>query len=89
MNLDLNDVDGELLVVSQFTLLANTKKGNRPSYIEAGSPDFAMAMYDKAVLKFRFALQERLKTGKFGANMKVALVNDGPVTLWIDSKNRT
>ena len=89
MNLDLNDVDGELLLVSQFTLLANTKKGNRPSYIEAGSPDFAMAMYDKAVLKFRFALQERLKTGKFGADMKVNLVNDGPVTLWIDSKNRT
>jgi len=87
MNLSLKDIDGEVLIVSQFTLYASTKKGNRPSYIRSSKPDVAIPMYDAFVQRFRdagFAPEE----GIFGADMKVHLVNDGPVTISIDSKNR-
>lgn len=88
MNLSLLDVSGELLVVSQFTLMARTKKGNRPSYVDAAAPDFAIPMYEKFVSMAQIELQRPVKTGVFGADMKVALVNDGPVTIVMDTKNR-
>ncbi len=88
MNLSLLDVSGELLVVSQFTLMARTKKGNRPSYVDAAAPDFAISMYEKFVSMAQIELQRPVKTGVFGADMKVALVNDGPVTIVMDTKNR-
>ena len=87
MNLSLLDVDGDLLVVSQFTLHASTKKGNRPSFINAAKPELANRMYDDFVSEGRKVIS-RVETGRFGADMKVALINDGPVTIWIDSKNR-
>ena len=88
MNLSVKDSDGEIIVVSQFTLHALTKKGNRPSYIKAAKPDIAIPMYEKFIQLLELELGKRILTGQFGADMKVALVNDGPVTIIIDSKNR-
>lgn len=88
MNLSVKDVNGEIIVVSQFTLHASTKKGNRPSYIKAAKPDFAIPMYEKFVSQLENELGKKIQTGQFGADMKVALVNDGPVTIIIDSKNK-
>lgn len=87
MNLALKDVGGEILVVSQFTLFANTKKGNRPSFIEAGAPDFSKKMYLEFIRRCR-ELGFKTEEGEFGADMKVSLVNDGPVTIMIDSAQR-
>jgi D-aminoacyl-tRNA deacylase len=88
MNLSVQDVAGDIMVVSQFTLHANIKKGNRPSYIRASKPDFAVPMYEKFVAKTELALGKRVATGKFGAMMEVQLINDGPVTIIIDSKQK-
>ncbi|NDV45910.1 D-tyrosyl-tRNA(Tyr) deacylase [Paludibacter sp. 221] len=88
MNRSILDVEGDVLVVSQFTLHASTKKGNRPSYIKASKPDFAIPMYDKFCDELSLKLNKRVQTGVFGADMQVSLVNDGPVTIWIDSKNK-
>lgn len=88
MNKSLMAVDGEALVVSQFTLHASTKKGNRPSYIRASKPDFAIPMYEQFVTSLSQTLQRPVGTGEFGADMKVELLNDGPVTIIIDSKNK-
>ena len=89
MNLPITDVaDSSILVVSQFTLMASTKKGNRPSYIHASRPEFAVPMYDKFVLKMQELFGKEIQTGEFGADMQVALVNDGPVTIIMDSHQR-
>lgn len=88
MNLALADVGGDLLVVSQFTLHAMTKKGNRPSYIMAAKPDIARPLYEKFVAKLGGITGKEIQTGEFGADMKVSLLNDGPVTIIIDSKNK-
>lgn len=88
MNKSLIDIDGDALVVSQFTLLANTKKGNRPSYIRAAGPETAVPLYKKFVAQLENDLNREIKTGIFGADMKVSLLNDGPVTIIIDSKNK-
>lgn len=88
MNLSVCDVAGELLVVSQFTLMASTRKGNRPSYIDAAGHDKAIPMYERFCELMTAALGRPVATGEFGADMKVALVNDGPVTICIDSRNR-
>ena len=88
MNLSVKDSQGGIIVVSQFTLHANTKKGNRPSYIKASKPEIAIPLYENFVQQIEFELGKKIQTGKFGADMKVALVNDGPVTIIIDSKNK-
>lgn len=88
MNLDVQQTEGEIMVVSQFTLFASTKKGNRPSYIRSAPEAISWPMYEKFVASVEAASGKRVATGLFGADMKVALINDGPVTIWIDSKNR-
>jgi len=88
MNCSLADINGEMLVISQFTLHASTKKGNRPSFIQAARPEQAIPLYESFIAKCNEAGVSSVKTGIFGADMKVALVNDGPVTITIDSKNR-
>jgi D-tyrosyl-tRNA(Tyr) deacylase len=88
MNLTIQDVNGQLLVVSQFTLHASTKKGNRPSYIRAARPEHAIPLYEYFIKTLQEISNTNIETGEFGADMKVSLVNDGPVTLLIDSKNR-
>jgi D-tyrosyl-tRNA(Tyr) deacylase len=88
MNFSLNDVQGEILVVSQFTLHANTKKGNRPSFIQAARPEHAVPLYESMIRNLKNLTQNKVVTGEFGADMQVALVNDGPVTIWMDSKRR-
>lgn len=88
MNKSVIDIDGEVLVVSQFTLQAMTKKGNRPSYIKASKADFAIPMYEYFCNKVCEQIKKEIGTGEFGADMKVELLNDGPVTIWIDSQNR-
>jgi D-aminoacyl-tRNA deacylase len=88
MNLSLKDIDGEMIVVSQFTLHALTKKGNRPSYIKASKPEIATPLYESFVQQMEIELGKKVQTGQFGADMKVGLVNDGPVTIIIDTKNK-
>ncbi len=88
MNKSLLDIDGEVIVVSQFTLHANTQKGHRPSYIKAAKPDVAIPLYEAFVSQLEKDLGKKVQTGEFGADMKVELLNDGPVTIIIDSKNR-
>ena len=88
MNLSVQDVQGDLLVISQFTLFASTKKGNRPSYTNAAPPTIAIPLYEKFVVLLEQALGKPVQTGEFGADMKVSLLNDGPVTIVIDSKNK-
>lgn len=88
MNLDLQAVNGDILLISQFTLHASTKKGNRPSFIEAARPDVAIPLYESMISFLTNELDRPIQCGQFGADMKVSLVNDGPVTIHIDSKNR-
>ena len=88
MNLSVCDVSGDILVVSQFTLLASTKKGNRPAYIRAAQPEVAIPLYEQFCAALSAALGKPVPTGTFGADMQVALVNDGPVTICIDTKNK-
>lgn len=88
MNLSIQDIDGEVIIVSQFTLHAQTKKGNRPSYIKAARPEQAIPLYKEFISTMEKELGKPVKTGKFGAEMMVELANDGPVTIWIDSKNK-
>lgn len=88
MNKSLLDIDGKILLVSQFTLHAATKKGNRPSYIKASKPNFAVPMYEKMIAQLELDLGKKIEAGIFGADMKVSLLNDGPVTILIDSKNQ-
>ncbi len=86
MNLSIQDIAGDILLISQFTLHASTKKGNRPSYIAAARPDQAIPLYEEFIISLEMELKKKILTGKFGADMKVSLVNDGPVTIMIDSK---
>ena len=88
MNLSVEDIAGEVMIVSQFTLHASTKKGNRPSYFRAAGEAISRPMYEKFVASVEQALGKSVATGEFGADMKVELINDGPVTIWIDSRNR-
>lgn len=88
MNLSMADIAGEILVISQFTLHALTKKGNRPSYIKAARPEIAIPLYEQFIAKLKTFHSENILTGKFGADMKVMLINDGPVTILLDSKNK-
>jgi D-aminoacyl-tRNA deacylase len=87
-NLSVKDIGGDILLVSQFTLHAATKKGNRPSYIRAAKPETAIPLYEKMIVQLQTDLGKPIQTGTFGADMQVALVNDGPVTIWIDSKSK-
>ncbi len=88
MNLDITAIQGDILLVSQFTLHASTKKGNRPSFIEAARPDVAIPLYEAMIVQLQKDLGKPIQTGTFGADMQVSLINDGPVTIIIDSKNR-
>ncbi len=88
MNLSVQDVQGELMAISQFTLHAKTKKGNRPSYIKAAKPDVSVPLYEQFVKQLEKDAGQEVKTGEFGAHMEVALINDGPVTILIDTKNK-
>ncbi len=88
MNLSVKDVNGDILLISQFTLQASTKKGNRPSYIKAAKPEIAVPLYEYMIQKINIDLGKSIQTGRFGADMKVALLNDGPVTILVDSKNK-
>ena len=88
MNLSVKEINGDVIVVSQFTLHASTKKGNRTSYIKSSKPDIAVPLYESFVLQMELELGKKVQTGRFGADMKVSLVNDGPVTIIIDSKNK-
>ncbi|WP_310558744.1 D-aminoacyl-tRNA deacylase [Flavobacterium sp.] len=88
MNFSVKDINGDVIVVSQFTLQASTKKGNRPSYIKAAKPEIAIPLYELFVKQLEAALGKKVQTGVFGADMKVLLLNDGPVTIIIDSKNK-
>jgi D-tyrosyl-tRNA(Tyr) deacylase len=88
MNLSVKDVDGDIIVVSQFTLHAQTKKGNRPSYIKASKPEVAIPLYESFVAQMKIDLGKSVQTGEFGADMKVQLINDGPVTILMDTKNK-
>ena len=88
MNLSVQDVGGEALIISQFTLHAITKKGNRPSYVKAARPEHAIPLYEYFIQKMNLELPEKVKSGVFGADMKIQLLNDGPVTIMIDSKNK-
>ncbi len=86
MNLSVKEVDGDILLISQFTLHASTKKGNRPSYIKASKPEFAIPMYNKFITQLENEMEKKIETGKFGAMMDISLVNNGPVTIIIDTK---
>ncbi len=88
MNKNIVDADGDILVISQFTLFASTKKGNRPSYIRAAKPDISIPLYEKFCTELSFVLGKPVGTGEFGADMKVELLNDGPVTICMDTKNK-
>ena len=88
MNLSVSDIAGEIMVVSQFTLYASTKKGNRPSYIKAAKPEIAIPQYEKFVQQLSSELKKPLATGIFGADMQISLINDGPVTIIIDTRNK-
>ena len=88
MNLSIKDIGGDILLVSQFTLHASTKKGNRPSYIGAAKPDISIPMYESLIQQIQLDLGKPIQTGEFGADMKVSLINDGPVTIMIDTKNK-
>ncbi|UII29271.1 D-aminoacyl-tRNA deacylase [Fulvivirga maritima] len=88
MNKSVQDVNGDILLISQFTLHASTKKGNRPSYIKAAKPDVAIPLYEKFIAQVETDMGKKIQTGEFGADMKVSLVNDGPVTIIIDSKDK-
>lgn len=88
MNLSIKDINAEILVVSQFTLHASTKKGNRPSYIKAAKPNISIPLYESFCKALENQLEKKVQTGVFGAMMEVELINDGPVTIWIDSKNK-
>ena len=88
MNLSVKDIDGEVLIISQFTLHASTKKGNRPSYIKAAKPELAIPVYKNFIFQMEEDFGKKVSTGEFGAMMKVSLVNDGPVTIIIDTKNK-
>jgi D-tyrosyl-tRNA(Tyr) deacylase len=88
MNLSVSDVNGEIMIISQFTLHASTRKGNRPSYVKAAKPEIAIPLYEQFITKLSQEYHREIKTGEFGAMMKISLLNDGPVTILVDTKNK-